>query len=107
MYLRGRQGQGSGRRRFKVDQSQQASNSNDTSQNAESNATTEQKNINKPPRGDEPQGSNGGPPVWSGNEAAGAGREQSNLAETLSLSQNNNETAQGNFQNQEAFRSDP
>ena len=95
----------------KVDQSQQASNSNDTSQNAESSATNEQKNINKPgspqkidslgpPQG--PPGPPGGEGLWSPDSGGNTGNvSQSNLAETLSLSQNNNETAQGNFQNQE------
>ena len=92
----------------KVDQSQYGSNSNDTSQNAESNATTEQKNINKPGSSpetelDPPTGPPGGGGFWSPESSGKSGNvSQSNLAETLALSQNNNETAQGNFQNQEA-----
>ena len=86
----------------KVDQSQYGSNSNDTSQNAESNATTEQKNINKPGLPERTSRSvlHGLRPVAVASSSrvereVGQRRASRTSAETLALSQNNNETAQG------------
>jgi hypothetical protein len=101
-----------------VGQSQTASNSNETAQNAESQAKTEQENINAP---SSKPSSKGGDEVWGAGGACGCGKQghhehphhgdhgakggevhQSNQAETVAESQNNNDTAQGDFQNQEA-----
>jgi hypothetical protein len=93
-----------------VDQSQTASNSNETTQNAQSQATGEQENVNKgrseegAPKETLPSGPSGdgcGCGV-SGEQGANGGEVgQSNLAETLAASENNNQTAQRNFQAQE------
>ena len=72
-----------------VEQDQQASNSNSTEQQASSEAHSKQVNVNAPVAVMSPGSDNGD--VY-----------QSNQAQTVAASQNNNSTEQGNFQNQEA-----
>ena len=72
-----------------VDQSQEGSNSNETSQSAESEAQSEQFNIYIPITVDSP---------WSNN----GGVTQSNMAENNALSANYNATLQENEENQAA-----